>query len=1070
MKLYNAFKHFVLFVSLQLLALNAFSTVFTVISNADSGTGTLRDMLTKAAANGTAEADVINFNLPDQTETGRSIVLLDQLPLVSSNLTIDGSSQPGATFGLSTSKVKILTGFAYTKFANVLLLENVHDVKIYGLYIKNEMVCPSGESCFYWQGIAMRDCRNIEIGAAGKGNVILGFQHNIGMNVHLTGGQIHHYSVNFTLKANFIGIEPDGITLSSVISKPVEVRYVIGEIHVGGTPDEGNLFPNGFSIQQTNSENYTGEGVEMYVTPATITFRNNKIGVDYRESITFPSFGFHFAVHSPKGKNTVFIEDNIISSSTSYGIFLINNFHEVNIRRNYIGTDRSLTKALPVGGEGIFVYYCTNVKIGSSNPADKNYIANCKPINIWPYSTVSVNKNSFFCVQNMYPMIFESTNSFFFPVIKISAITGTSVSGTATPNSSIELFYSDRCGSCAPETYFASTTADESGNWAYNGMIQGKVIASATFNGATSEFTRPEFDVSNVKIENTCPNYGSIKGIVPSSYTDISWINESGAVVGTTPDLLNMPPGKYRLKIGYGDCSAETPWYQIKLGVSVDASTIAVTDASCNGANGSIKGINITNNTNSAVQYSWKDAGGTEMGRALQLENVRPGNYLLSIKLADNSCIMSYGPVEVKNISGPGVSERNVIVVASECGKAEGSIAGINATGLGLLRYQWKNELGQVVATTLDLVGKPAGSYKLEVFDESACGSVFSSAIYIPEVNGISLSDMGAIQNVTCGQSNGSITGIQVSGATQYQWFDQSDQLIATTADPNLRDVKAGSYYLVAANSSCKKASRLYTVGGNVAVVVNNDHVQIDHDHCGLSTGAITGVEVSGKLPFTYRWENNAGVNFGNQKDLKNAPQGMYHLTITDVAGCSAVSTYQLLNQSETIQQPMVNDLQLCAKGDAILIVNNAAKGSGYKLYEDEHSLIPWDVQQSGQFKINVNENRNFYVSQYMGGCESPRTKVEITVGYAALDIPNAFSPNHDGSNDNWIIKGIESYPKVSVSIFNRYGARVFDATNYKVPFDGNSNGNQLPAGVYYYVIKIGDGCKAISGSLTLLR
>lgn len=94
--------------------------------------------------------------------------------------------------------------------------------------------------------------------------------------------------------------------------------------------------------------------------------------------------------------------------------------------------------------------------------------------------------------------------------------------------------------------------------------------------------------------------------------------------------------------------------------------------------------------------------------------------------------------------------------------------------------------------------------------------------------NGITLNDVGTIQNVTCGQSNGSITGIQVSGATQYQWFDQSDQLIATTTDPNLRDVKAGSYYLVAANSSCKKASQLYTVGGDVAVVVNNDHVQID--------------------------------------------------------------------------------------------------------------------------------------------------------------------------------------------------------------------------------------------------
>jgi|SRR5690606_7805280 len=115
---------------------------------------------------------------------------------------------------------------------------------------------------------------------------------------------------------------------------------------------------------------------------------------------------------------------------------------------------------------------------------------------------------------------------------------GSHVSGTATPNAVIELFYADACGTCAPETYFASTTADAAGNWRYDGAIQGVVIASATHNGATSEFTRTAIDFSEAKIENTCPIYGSITGIVPSSFTTIEWINKSGEIVANTPDLL----------------------------------------------------------------------------------------------------------------------------------------------------------------------------------------------------------------------------------------------------------------------------------------------------------------------------------------------------------------------------------------------------------------------------------------------------------------------------------------------------------------------------------------------------
>mgnify|MGYP001113634044 FL=1 len=54
--------------------------------------------------------------------------------------------------------------------------------------------------------------------------------------------------------------------------------------------------------------------------------------------------------------------------------------------------------------------------------------------------------------------------------------------------------------------------------------------------------------------------------------------------------------------------------------------------------------------------------------------------------------------------------------------------------------------------------------------------------------------------------------------------------------------------------------------------------------------------------------------------------------------------------------------------------------------------------------------------------------------------IPNAFSPNGDGINDTWIIDYLNSYPGVTVQVFNRYGQAVYRSVGYSRPWDGTYN------------------------------
>ncbi|RYF23267.1 MAG: PKD domain-containing protein [Flavobacteriales bacterium] len=86
------------------------------------------------------------------------------------------------------------------------------------------------------------------------------------------------------------------------------------------------------------------------------------------------------------------------------------------------------------------------------------------------------------------------------------------------------------------------------------------------------------------------------------------------------------------------------------------------------------------------------------------------------------------------------------------------------------------------------------------------------------------------------------------------------------------------------------------------------------------------------------------------------------------------------------------------------------------------------------------------------------------------ITIPNSFSPNGDNVNDFWNIKYLETYPNATVEVFSRNGTRVFFSKGYLNPFDGNYQNQQLPVGVYYYIVDPRNGRKRLTGSLTIIR
>ncbi|WP_128546288.1 gliding motility-associated C-terminal domain-containing protein [Larkinella soli] len=101
-------------------------------------------------------------------------------------------------------------------------------------------------------------------------------------------------------------------------------------------------------------------------------------------------------------------------------------------------------------------------------------------------------------------------------------------------------------------------------------------------------------------------------------------------------------------------------------------------------------------------------------------------------------------------------------------------------------------------------------------------------------------------------------------------------------------------------------------------------------------------------------------------------------------------------------------------------------------------------------------------------GCEFSG-KLTVTV-MTALFIPDAFSPNNDGMNDQWQIRGIDDYPDCTVEIYNRWGNCIFVSRGYQQPWDGRYDGKDLPQDAYQYVIKTGGAMPTQRGTVLLAR
>ena len=189
---------------------------------------------------------------------------------------------------------------------------------------------------------------------------------------------------------------------------------------------------------------------------------------------------------------------------------------------------------------------------------------------------------------------------------------------------------------------------------------------------------------------------------------------------------------------------------------------------------------------------------------------------------------------------------------------------------------------------------------------------------------------------------------------------------------------------------------------------------------------------------------------------------GDYWVRVEDEYGCVNSDTATLIVHELPIID-LGTDTTLCETNGSIVY-----DASGYSSVNwlDGESIAPmFTVYTSTQDQeIWVTVTGQF-------GCEGSDTVVVRFCG--EFEIPNAFTPNDDGSNDKWEIEQLFVFEQVTIDVYNRWGERVFHTDGYSSGqyWDGtDQKGKKLPMDAYYYVIDLHNDEEPIVGTVTIIR
>lgn len=220
-----------------------------------------------------------------------------------------------------------------------------------------------------------------------------------------------------------------------------------------------------------------------------------------------------------------------------------------------------------------------------------------------------------------------------------------------------------------------------------------------------------------------------------------------------------------------------------------------------------------------------------------------------------------------------------------------------------------------------------------------------------------------------------------------------------------------------------------------------------------LNPGINDGTPVS---DYSFSWTKDN--DFYSSEPILNVNQeGKYVVKVENTHGCSRMRTIQVTT-SETAKIENIQIVDLAEKNS--ITINTSGKGT----YEYSLDAPVGPFQRSNFFDDVSAGIHDIYIIDTKG-CGTVKRTV------AVVGVPKFFTPNSDGYNDYWNIKGINSIfgANSTIYIFDRFGKLIKQLIAGSIGWDGTMNGYPLPADDYWYTLLLEDG-REVKGHFSLIR
>ena len=476
---------------------------------------------------------------------------------------------------------------------------------------------------------------------------------------------------------------------------------------------------------------------------------------------------------------------------------------------------------------------------------------------------------------------------------------------------------------------------------------------------------------------------------------------------------------------------------------------VIITPANCQNENGGLEIVNSAGHGD--VEFSINN-GPYQPSNVFS--DLSQGSYL--IRMIDQLGCQDSVWVVVDQTLSPTID--SVLTTPSFCNQSNGQLSIAASGGEGALSYSLDGNTYQS-APIFDQLSP--GVYTIWVRDTAGC--LLNEEIHIESQQSANILSVEAT-STSCGKDNG-IIDITVDNETGAEYSLDGLLFQSNSLFQNLE----AKTYLVTIRD---KDGCLDTISAEVlsSTIPQIEIVDSSPASCNQSNGSITMSGNQGIDPYLF---NVDGSGFSDSDLFDSLAPGQHKAVIQDAVGCINTIDFQITTtDAPTFKSIKVNPAS-CLKDNGSIVVEAGGGISPLKisLFSSKNEMINnFNALSPGNYVLNVEDNT---------GCvlDSLITIYQVD---CPVYIPNVFSPNGDGINDNFLIEHLETGNALSseISIFDRWGNMVYQQSNQGgsnviADWNGNFKGHQCSSGVYAYLIILRHDAQeneVIKGEVTLIR